>query len=454
MQTVIETPTFTRQADKIFSEDERRELIDLLAENPLAGDEIPGTDGVRKLRFAASGRGKRGGACVIYYYLDRAMPIYALLACTKAAKIDMTPEEKRTIGLTPFSWTVDGCRGHGQYLGSRSLAKLKARFADLREGGCVNLKVKDAWRLIFILPGVADFVIRRWPLVSPISAGMADSARYCYAVWLTHLIHAYESAPPPPQVVVEIGPGSSLGVGLAALLSGASKYYGLDVIKHATTENNLHVFDELTELFKWRARIPDGDEFGRLKGYLQTHDFPDGVLDSERLRDAIRPERIERIRQTVTCGGTEISYIVPWWDADIEESSVDFVFSQDTMEHVEDLPAAYKAMRRFLKTGGIVSHAISFGSHGITTKWNGHWTFSDFRWKRYLGRRLYLLNREPLSSHIALLRENGFDILRQIKFKARGRQSVPRNALSRRFRDMSQDDFTCHKAFIQAVKIR
>ena len=43
MQTVIETPTFTRQADKIFSEDERRELIDLLAENPLAGDEIPGT---------------------------------------------------------------------------------------------------------------------------------------------------------------------------------------------------------------------------------------------------------------------------------------------------------------------------------------------------------------------------------------------------------------------------
>ena len=97
MQTVIETPTFTRQADKIFSEDERRELIDLLAENPLAGDEIPGTGGVRKLRFSASGRGKRGGARVIYYYLDRAMPIYALLAYTKAAKIDMTPEEKRTI---------------------------------------------------------------------------------------------------------------------------------------------------------------------------------------------------------------------------------------------------------------------------------------------------------------------------------------------------------------------
>ena len=44
MQTVAETPTFTRQADKLFSEGERRELIDYLADNPLAGDEIPGRE--------------------------------------------------------------------------------------------------------------------------------------------------------------------------------------------------------------------------------------------------------------------------------------------------------------------------------------------------------------------------------------------------------------------------
>jgi hypothetical protein len=41
MQTVAETPTFTRQAEKLFSEDEKQELITFLAENPLAGDEIP-----------------------------------------------------------------------------------------------------------------------------------------------------------------------------------------------------------------------------------------------------------------------------------------------------------------------------------------------------------------------------------------------------------------------------
>ena len=61
MQTVAETPIFSRQAAKLFDEEQKRELIDFLAANPEAGDEIPGTGGVRKVRFAASGRGKRGG---------------------------------------------------------------------------------------------------------------------------------------------------------------------------------------------------------------------------------------------------------------------------------------------------------------------------------------------------------------------------------------------------------
>ena len=60
MQTVAETPIFSRQADKLFSEDERGDLIDYLAANPLAGDEIPGTGGVRKVRFRALGRAGGG----------------------------------------------------------------------------------------------------------------------------------------------------------------------------------------------------------------------------------------------------------------------------------------------------------------------------------------------------------------------------------------------------------
>ncbi len=97
MQTVAETPTFSRQAARLFDEDQKRQLIDFLAANPEAGDEIPGTGGVRKIRFAASGRGKRGGARVIYYYLDETIPIYALLVYAKNAKTDMSSEEKRAV---------------------------------------------------------------------------------------------------------------------------------------------------------------------------------------------------------------------------------------------------------------------------------------------------------------------------------------------------------------------
>ncbi len=95
MQTVAETPIFSRQASKIFDEEQKRELINFLAANPEAGDEIPGTGGVRKVRFASSGRGKRGGARVIYYFLDETMPIYALLVYAKNVKTDMSPDEKR-----------------------------------------------------------------------------------------------------------------------------------------------------------------------------------------------------------------------------------------------------------------------------------------------------------------------------------------------------------------------
>ena len=97
MQTVAETATFTRQAEKLFSEEEKQEVIAFLAGNPVAGDLIPDTGGVRKVRFAASGKGKRGGARVIYYYLDENIPLYALLVYPKNAKSDMTPDEKRIV---------------------------------------------------------------------------------------------------------------------------------------------------------------------------------------------------------------------------------------------------------------------------------------------------------------------------------------------------------------------
>ncbi|WP_050454390.1 hypothetical protein [Candidatus Burkholderia verschuerenii] len=90
MYTIIETESFVRFAAQIWQDDEREEFIAWLANNPLAGVVVPGTGGLRKVRWSASGRGKRGGARVIYYNLLDDGKIWLLIAYTKA-KFDKLP---------------------------------------------------------------------------------------------------------------------------------------------------------------------------------------------------------------------------------------------------------------------------------------------------------------------------------------------------------------------------
>ncbi|MEO6215997.1 MAG: type II toxin-antitoxin system RelE/ParE family toxin [Sphingomonas sp.] len=93
--TVVETTIFLRQAEKIWSEEERAALVDHIARNPEAGDVIPDTGGVRKMRWGRAGSGKRGGARVVYFYHHADAPLYLLLAYAKAQREDMTQDEKR-----------------------------------------------------------------------------------------------------------------------------------------------------------------------------------------------------------------------------------------------------------------------------------------------------------------------------------------------------------------------
>jgi mRNA-degrading endonuclease RelE of RelBE toxin-antitoxin system len=97
MFTVVETPTFIRRAQRLLSDAERRQLIDYLAFNPTIGDVIPETGGVRKVRYAARGKGKRGGVRVIYYLLDEGTPLYALLIYGKDEQDNLTPDEKKIV---------------------------------------------------------------------------------------------------------------------------------------------------------------------------------------------------------------------------------------------------------------------------------------------------------------------------------------------------------------------
>lgn len=93
MRTVIETPTFQRQAEKIWTESERLVFIDWIAANPLAGDVIPGADGARKVRWARAGTGKRGGVRVIYFNLTEQGVVILVMMYAKAEQANVTPGE-------------------------------------------------------------------------------------------------------------------------------------------------------------------------------------------------------------------------------------------------------------------------------------------------------------------------------------------------------------------------
>ncbi|CAI8784854.1 putative transcriptional regulator [Pseudomonas sp. IT-P171] len=88
--TIIETEIFKRYAESIWDDGERHEFITWLAANPLAGDVVPGSVGMRKVRWSRSGMGKRGGTRVSYYNTLSEGSIWLLIAYTKA-KFDNLP---------------------------------------------------------------------------------------------------------------------------------------------------------------------------------------------------------------------------------------------------------------------------------------------------------------------------------------------------------------------------
>lgn len=306
-----------------------------------------------------------------------------------------------------------------------------------------------------LIYGVASFV----PGVSKYAAkrtGGTDSARYCYSVWLRHLVMAKSNGLNPfPKIVAELGPGDSLGIGLAALISGCDKYFAFDVVEYANTERNVKIFDELVILFRNRTAIPGEDEFPKVEPYLKKYDFPADILDENRLQDALEKSRIEKIRDSISqpqSNNSHIQYKVPWYDASIlEKESADMIYSQAVLEHVDDLRNTYKSMHLWLKPTGYISHQIDFKSHGTADEWNGHWVYSDFIWKILRGNRPYLLNRKPHSSHITIIEEEGFRVV--CDKKVNSKSIITRNDLASRFKTIPDDDLTTSGTFIQAVKI-
>lgn len=288
--------------------------------------------------------------------------------------------------------------------------------------------------------------------------GGSNSARYCYSVWLRHLVLAHHRGFPSGfDVVAELGPGDSLGTGLAALLSGCSTCLAFDVVSFADERKNLSILEELTELFRKRAPIPDNREFPDLHPYLDDYSFPKDLLDKERLEAALREERITLLRKSLNGERTQagsipaVRYVAPWEStAIVEPDSVDFIFSQAVMEHVDDLRSCYDAMYSWLKPGGVISHEIDFKSHGTSADWNGHLTYSDTLWKVIKGRRPYFLNRMQCSHHLRVMEESGFGAVSATRYTKPA--CISDAAVCRSIGEIAEEDIITASAHIIACK--
>ena len=89
----IETQSFVRTKESLLDEDELQQLQISLMLNPTSGNVIPGSGGLRKLRWRGSGRGKRGGIRVIYYWINQKDKIYLLIAYAKNRQEDLTMDQ-------------------------------------------------------------------------------------------------------------------------------------------------------------------------------------------------------------------------------------------------------------------------------------------------------------------------------------------------------------------------
>ena len=268
------------------------------------------------------------------------------------------------------------------------------------------------WKALNIIKGMLTSVpvLDAWRLKRAATGG-SNSARYCYAVWLRHLVvldrHGFSAK---AAVVGELGPGDSIGTGFAALLSGAERYVGLDLVPYSNKADLRMILTQLAGMYSAREPIPNHDEFPNVRPRLPSYDYPANLVHSGGVANTVA-----RISADLANGlhrGDCVRYSAPWVSVDdVAQGSLDLLFSQAVLQYLDNMDSAYRTMFAWLKPGGYCSHAVGLGAMHLSPFWNGHWAYSDLEWRLLRGRRQVVPNRQPLSAHLSAARGAGFDVV-------------------------------------------
>jgi hypothetical protein len=284
-------------------------------------------------------------------------------------------------------------------------------------------------------------------------------AESSYGIWLKHLVLSYRHRlHPVPKIVVELGPGLSLGAGLAALICGAERYIALDAVRFADLGKILPVFDRLVTMLTNRERPGNATGFPSYDSFLDDKGFPLLAFRANHLDKMLEHTRITRLRDEmarfVRSGGQaseRIAYLAPWHIDEVPDlGKADFLFSHVVLQHVQSTQKIWAEIDRMMCSGGVCSHQIGFDSHGTSPVWNGHWTYPESLWRIALGRKVFLINREPLSNHLGAAQQCGLTPIETLRLT--DSTGTARASLAPRWKDLSNDDLHTRGALILARK--
>ncbi len=292
--------------------------------------------------------------------------------------------------------------------------------------------------------------------VNRMKTGGTNNARYCYAVWMRHLLFYYKVKHRIPDSLAEFGPGDTIGTGIMALLCGCKEYYALDFMRYQGMSKIDYIFSQLIQLLKNREDIPDEKEFPELYPRLDSYRFPAEILPDEWLDQCMSEERIESLKQDIRQlkrgqDSDHIHYLAPWWKQDYKKIQCDLIISQAVFEHIDNWHQAHTIISGMLKSGGIVSHEIDFNCHGCSEKWNGHWGYNRLVWKCIYGSRPWFINRTSAGDHIRAIQSSGVKII--CCLRGRGKNGITREELSREYRLLNDRDFETRNCYILGVKV-